>query len=172
MGIPSRLLLAGSVLGLVTASGGAMLIATSGTATAAEKTPRFDDTAAAAVHTPEPAGTAPAAVKVPEFDSTVPAPGDPATPIAAPPVTGAQIAGLALNPARDRVAAILAERTRAEEVAREVAAKAAAARAEAQRAAAAKPPPDPRHEAYQRMHARISEACDDGRLRGSICRGT
>jgi hypothetical protein len=169
VGIPSRLLLAGSLLGLVTASGGAMLIATSGTATAAEKTPRFDETAAAAVHAPESGTTAPAAVKVPEFDSTVP---DPAAPVAAPPVTGAQIAGLALNPARDRVAAILAERTQAEDAAREVAAKAAAARAEAQRAAAAKPPPDPRQEAYQRMHNRIREACDDGRLRGSICRGT
>jgi hypothetical protein len=142
---PSRFMLAGSVLGVLAASSSAALTMTG--------------------------GTADAAVKLPEFDSSS-APSTPARAIApladAPPVTGAQIAGLAVTPARDRVAAIIAERAQA-------AAAAEAAKAEAARVQAAQAAPRPapqrssREEEFRNMAAKIRQACDDGRLNGRIC---
>jgi hypothetical protein len=136
---PSRLLLAGSVLGALVAS----------SSTALTMTGDSDD----------------ATVDVPEFAHT----SGPAAPTSAPtsatagsPVTGAQIAALALTPARDRTAALIAERD---------AAAAEAVRAEAQRQAARPAPAQIREDDISRLRAEIRRACDDGRLRGGICRG-
>jgi hypothetical protein len=139
---PSRFLLVSSVLGVLAASSSAALTMTGSTAHAAVKVPEFDNSAAP---------SAPTLAAAPLTDS--------------PPVTGAQIAGLAVTPALDRVAAIIAERAQAEEAQ-------AAARAQAARAAA--PPPAPerssREEELRKLAAQIQQACDDGRLQGRICR--
>ncbi|MDT7649059.1 MAG: hypothetical protein QOI36_465 [Pseudonocardiales bacterium] len=142
---PSRFVLASSVLGVLAASSSAALTMTGGTADAAVKVPEFDNSAAPSV---------PARATAPLTD--------------APPVTGAQIAGLAVTPALDRVAAIIAERAQAAAAAE--AAKAEAAK-QAARAAAPQPAPErsSRDEEFRKLAAQIQQACDDGRLHGRIC---
>jgi hypothetical protein len=143
----SRLMLASSVIGVLAASSTAALTMVPGNAHAAVKVPDFDIRAEA----PTPAGTA--------------------APAVVPPVTGAQIAGLALAPARDRVNAIVAERAQAAAAAAAAAeaSKAAAARAEAERSAAAGSTADRGEEAFHRWAAQFRQACDDGRVHGEVC---
>jgi type IV secretory pathway VirB10-like protein len=90
----------------------------------------------------EPAQQAPAAV-------------EPAA-TAGPAITGAQIAALALTPARDRAAVIVAEQART-------------AAAEAQRARAGRENDGDR---WDELSDQIQEACEDGRIRGPICRSS
>ncbi|WP_147255652.1 hypothetical protein [Pseudonocardia hierapolitana] len=131
MRFPPRLVLAASALGMVAASSGAVLLM------------------------PEPAETG--AVPVPEITSPrqeqqqAPAPAEPVT-APAPAITGAQIAELALAPARDRAAALIEEQARAE--------------AEEERAARRGDDDD----RWDDLRDEIREACDDGRIRGQICR--
>jgi hypothetical protein len=73
-----------------------------------------------------------------------------------PAITGQQIAALALAPARDRAAALIKEQ--------------AQARAEAERTRAARS--SDRDDRWQELRDEIREACDDGRIRGQICRGS
>jgi hypothetical protein len=124
---PPRLVLAASALGMVAASSGAVLLM--------------------------PDSTEPAAVPVPEITSPEQQAQAPAEPIAAPApaITGAQIAELALGPARDRAAALIEEQTRAE----------------AQERAERRADDDDR---WDELREEIREACDDGRIRGQICR--
>ncbi len=115
-----------------------------------------------------------AAVKVPDFDSHAAAPtpvGATGAPAIVPPVTGAQIAGLVLTPARDRVNAIIAERAQAAaaaEAAKAAAVKAAAAR-EQDDQANSRSGGDRGDETFRRWTAQFRQACDDGRMRGEIC---
>jgi hypothetical protein len=143
----SRVMLASSVIGVLAAGSTAVLTMAPPSAHAAVKVPDFDSHAAAPV--PTGATGAPAIV---------------------PPVTGAQIAGLVLTPARDRVNAIIAERAQA-------AAAAEAAKAEAARAAAAREHDEPQarsgggrgDETFRRWASQFRQACDDGRVHGEIC---
>ena len=101
-----------------------------------------------------PGNTEAAAVPLPEITSAadqqqVPAPAEPAV-AAGPAITGAQIADLAFAPARDRAAALIEEQARAK-----------AARAERQAG------DDDR---WDDLRDEIRDACDDGRIRGPICR--
>jgi hypothetical protein len=99
------------------------------------------------------------AVPLPEI-AAVPAPQAPAAvePAAAagPGITGAQIAALALTPARDRAAAIVAEQAKAEA-------------AQAQRARAERGNDG---DQWDELSEQIREACEDGRIRGQICRSS
>ncbi|MHA6620180.1 hypothetical protein [Pseudonocardia sp. DLS-67] len=129
---PPRLVLVASAIGMVAASSGAVLLM--------------------------PADAEEAAVPVPEITSAAdqqqaPAPAEPAV-SAGPGITGAQIADLALAPARDRAAALVEQqaRTKAEE-----------ARTRAERRAG----DDDR---WDDLRDEIRDACDDGRIRGPICR--
>jgi hypothetical protein len=124
---PPRLVLAASAIGMVAASSGAVLLM--------------------------PGNTKATPVPVPEITSPAqqqaPAPVEPAaTP--GPAITGAQIATLALAPARDRAAALIEEETRAE--------AARAARREGD------------DDRWDELRDEIRDACDDGRIRGQICR--
>ncbi|WP_433292455.1 hypothetical protein ACQPZQ_04900 [Pseudonocardia sp. CA-142604] len=148
MAFSSRVMLANSVIGVLAAGSTAVLTLAPPSAYAAVKVPDFDTHAAAP--TPVGATGAPAIV---------------------PPVTGAQIAGLVLTPARDRVNAIIAERAQA--------AAAAQAKAEAARAAADREQDDHQadsragadrgDETFRRWAAQFRQACDSGRLHGEIC---
>jgi hypothetical protein len=114
-----------------------------------------------------------AAVKVPDFDShaAVPAP-SPGAPAVVPPVTGAQIAGLVLTPARDRVNAIIAERAQAAaaaEAAKAEAARAAAARDQDEHQATSRSGAGRGDETFRRWASQFRQACDDGRVHGEIC---
>jgi hypothetical protein len=97
-----------------------------------------------------------AAVPVPEITSAA-APQAPAAvePAAAPgpAITGEQIAALALAPARDRAAALIEEQEAAE----------------AQRARSAR---DSRDDSgrWRELRDELREACEEGRIRGDICR--
>ena len=97
-----------------------------------------------------------AAVPVPEITSDsapqAPAPVEPAV-APGPAITGDQIAALALAPARDRAAALIDEQAR-----------------EAQRARSAR---DSRDESgrWRELRDELREACEEGRIRGDICRG-
>jgi hypothetical protein len=126
-----RLVLAVSAAGMVAASGGAVLSMSQPTETA---------------------------VPVPEFASPAqrqaPAPAEQPVANPGPAITGAQIAALALAPARDRAAALIEEQVRAE--------------AEAKRANAERRGDD--DERWEELSDKIREACDDGKLRGPICR--
>jgi hypothetical protein len=99
--------------------------------------------------------------------------GEPGAPtVAGPPVSGAQIAGLALAPARDRATEVAAEQAAAA-----TAAKAAAEeRARQQAAQEAEPDQKPPSRAgmsdWEKFRKELKEACDDGRVRGQICNGT
>jgi hypothetical protein len=121
---PPRLVLAASALGMVAASSGAVLLM------------------------PEP--TEARAVPVPEITSPqqqqAPAPVEPVA-APAPGITGAQIAAIALAPARDRAAALIEEQAKQ---------KRAERRADDDR--------------WDKLRDEIREACDDGRIRGQICR--
>jgi hypothetical protein len=115
-----------------------------------------------------------AAVKVPDFDSHAAAPtpvGATGAPAIVPPVTGAQIAGLVLTPARDRVNAIIAERAQAAAAAqaKAEAARAAAAREEDEHQADSRSGADRGDETFRRWAAQFRAACDDGRVHGEIC---
>jgi hypothetical protein len=124
---PPRLVLAASALGMVAASSGAVLLM------------------------PEP--TEARAVPVPEITSPqqqqAPAPVEPVA-APAPGITGAQIAAIALAPARDRAAALIEEQAEAE-----------------QERAERRADDDDR---WDELRDEIREACDDGRIRGQICR--
>jgi hypothetical protein len=127
---PPRLVLAASALGMVAASSGAVLLM------------------------PEPTKTG--GVPVPEITSPPQqqqqqAPAEPVT-TPAPAITGAQIAELALAPARDRAAALIEEQARAE--------------ADEERAERRGDDDD----RWDELREEIREACDDGRIRGQICR--
>jgi hypothetical protein len=127
---PPRLALAVSVLGVFAASSGAAVLIPD----------RADNTA-----TP-----------VPEFAAApapqAPAPAEPVA-SAGPAITGAQIAALALAPARERAATLIEEQARAE------AAQARAARDS-----------DSQGDRWRQLRDELREACEDGRIRGQICR--
>ncbi|MFD1521139.1 hypothetical protein [Pseudonocardia yunnanensis] len=146
MAFSSRGMLASSVIGVLAAGSTAVLTLAPPSAHAAVKVPDFDTHAA----TPTPVGATGA-------------------PAIVPPVTGAQIAGLVLTPARDRVNAIIAERAQvaAAEAAKAQAAKAAAARAQDEHQADSRS--DRGDETFRRWTAQFRQACDDGRMRGEIC---
>jgi hypothetical protein len=106
-----------------------------------------------------PANAEDTAVPVPEITSAAdeqqaPAPAEPVV-SAGPAITGAQIASLALTPARDRAAALIEERARAE-----------AERARAERISGSQA------DRWDELRDEIREACDDGRIRGQICRSS
>jgi hypothetical protein len=125
---PPRLVLTASAIGMVAASSGAVLLMPG-------------NTQAAAVPVPE--------ITSPAQQQQAPAPAEPvASP--GPAITGAQIAALALAPARDRAAALIKEE----------------ARAEAERAARRADDGD----RWDDLRDEIRDACDDGRIRGQICR--
>ncbi|MFC4946958.1 hypothetical protein [Pseudonocardia sp. GCM10023141] len=137
MQFPTRPLLALAVIGTFVASGGTALTLT--------------------------ANAVPDEVGVPEF-ATPSQPQSASVPIAStPPVTGAQIAALAIAPARERAAAIAAEQAKAAAAA--AAAAKASADAEAERTAAR---PESRND---RLRAEIKQACAIGLIRGPVCRG-
>jgi hypothetical protein len=130
---PPRLVLAASVLGMFAASSG----------TALSMPERVED----AVPIPD---IAPAA----QPQAQAPAPAEPVA-SGGPAITGAQIAALALAPARDRAAALIEEQARVEAV-------------EAQRRAARESDSDSGE--WQDLRDELREACDEGRIRGQICR--
>lgn len=76
-----------------------------------------------------------------------------------PPVTGAQIAALATTPARDRTAALVAERAKAEA-------------AEAERARAEADDDSDGSEYLRELRQRFKKACDEGIIEGAVCRGS
>ena len=79
----------------------------------------------------------------------------------APPLTGTQIVALALAPARDRAEALIAERAKAE---------AEAEQADEDDDEADSSESAGRSEQWRELRDRIREACEDGRIRGQICR--
>ncbi|NMH98549.1 hypothetical protein [Pseudonocardia acidicola] len=146
MRFPSRqLLVAGSVLGALSASGTAAVHLT-----------------AAAMQAPE--------VALPQFApglsnaaTGIPAPTAP-TPTLTTPISGAQIAGHAFTQAQDKAAAIAAAQQQAE---------AERAAAEQRAAAAAQSPAaqadHDREQMREELRRAIRQACDGGNLRGPIC---
>jgi hypothetical protein len=140
---PTRLVLAGSVLGVFAASGGTAL-------TMGAHTPVTD-----------------AAVAVPDFAAPAGAPtGNPPPVSVGPPVTGRQIAALAAGPALDRANAIVAEQAKAAEDAK----RAEAEQAAAQQAPAPVTRFD--NSDMQRLRERLHTACASGELSGPICAGS
>lgn len=129
---PPRLVLAASVLGVFAASSG----------TALSMPERVED----AVPIPD---IAPAA----QPQAQGPAPAEPVA-SGGPAITGAQIAALALAPARDRAAALIKEQAEAEE----------------ERDRAERDSDD--GDRWDELRDEIREACDDGRIRGQICRSS
>lgn len=129
---PPRLVLAASALGMVAASSGAVLLMPGNAA----------DTA---VPLPE--------ITSPTYQQQAPAPAEPAA-SSRPTITGAQIAALALAPARDRAAALIKEQAEAEE----------------ERDRAERDSDD--GDRWDELRDEIREACDDGRIRGQICRSS
>ena len=124
VGFPARLVLAGSVLGVFAASSGTVYSLS------------------------EDVGDASVTVYDASSDQ---APAEPAPPV--PTVTGAQLAALAVGPARERAAALIAEREAAERASRE-----------------AEDDDDGDRSPEERIRAALQDACDDGRIRGVICR--
>jgi hypothetical protein len=151
---PSRPVLAASVCAALAASGGTVLTMP-------------DQPAGVPDITQDPAaGTGLAA----------PQPVDVASTVAGPPVSGAQIAGLALAPARERASTLVSQRAAAH------AAEAKAAQKEQAREKAEQQQQEKEQEAQQRsrragssdweeFRSQLREACNDGRIRGQICRG-
>jgi type IV secretory pathway VirB10-like protein len=136
--ISARLVLAGAVVVMVTAGAGVAL-----------SMPGAPDSVVAA----------PELTAATEGQESEPAAA--ARPVA-PPITGAQIAALAATPARERAAALIAERQRAEE---------------AERARQDDDDDDDDDQRDQRdqwdeLRDEIRQACNDGRIRGAICRST
>lgn len=132
MPFPNRPLLAVAVLGALVASGSTALLL--------------------------PGSASTGRVPVPEFNapSQPQAATSPIVPIATtPPITGAQIAALAVTPARERATAIVAEQ----------------ARVAAEAAAAAQAAPPPRANDVDRLREELRRACAKGTIRGSVCRG-
>ncbi|WP_345606497.1 hypothetical protein [Pseudonocardia adelaidensis] len=132
MRFPPRLVLAASAIGMIAASSGAVLLM--------------------------PGNNEAAAVPLPQITSgtnqqQAPAPAEPVV-AAGPAITGAQIADLALAPARDRAAALAEEQARAE--------------AEETRTRAERRADD--GDRWDELRDEIRDACDDGRIRGPICR--
>jgi hypothetical protein len=125
---PPRLVLVASAIAMVAASSSAVLLMPG-------------NTQAAVVPVPE--------ITSPAQQQQAPSAAEPAaTP--GPAITGAQIAALALAPARERAAALIEEESRAE------------AERIARRAG-----DDDR---WDDLRDEIRDACDDGRIRGEICR--
>ncbi len=135
-------MLAASALGMVAASSGAVLLIP-GPAEDTVPVPEITS-AAEQQQAPTPAG-----------QQQAPAPAEPVA-SAGPGITGAQIAALALGPARDRAAALIE----------------AQARAEAEQASD-DDDSDARgnnSERWRELRDELREACEDGRIRGQICR--
>jgi hypothetical protein len=137
---PSRLVLTGSVLGALVTSGGTAFTMENNVADAAVEVPGFataDDAQA----------TAPS-----ESSLTL-----------GPPVSGAQIAAIALAPARDRAATLAAERAKADAE--------AAARA-LDEADEDDDEDDDGGEGLRELQKRFEKACEQGIIEGAVCRGT
>jgi hypothetical protein len=128
---PPRLVLTASAVGMVAASSGAVLLMP---------------------------GPTEAAVPVPEITSApqqqAPTPAEPVA-SAGRAITGAQIAELALAPARERAAELIEEQARA--------------RVEEARARD-DDDSDSQADRWDELRDDIREACEDGRIRGQICR--
>jgi hypothetical protein len=148
---PSRMVLAGSVLGMFVASTGVALLMperASGTATPAPELTTASTEAQALPPAESAAEVAPASAAAP------------------PPITGAQIAALAIGPARERAAALIAEQARARAAAEaDAAAKAAQESRNDQVGSAGHGDVDD----WIKLRNQIRDACDDGRIRGPIC---
>jgi hypothetical protein len=149
---PSRLLVAGSVLGALVASSSAALTMPN----RADERPLDVPEVVAGAGSAAPAPGAPAAAPIPT----------------GPPVTGAELVALALAPARERANALIAEQ-QAEAAA---AAAAAAAAGEAPPTAEAERAEDDdplsgRDYDFGELRAELEEACDEGRVRGLVCQG-
>lgn len=113
-------------------------------------------------------------VALPEFATTGVTEPEPPQPLTTgAPVSGPQIVAQTVVPARQRAEALVAEQQRRQQEQQQAAAAAAAA--EEQRARdAARAEPDKRtsrrqQDPWDRFREQIREACQDGRLRGSIC---
>jgi hypothetical protein len=146
---PSRPVLAASVLAALAASAGTVLTMPDYAADAAE--PGSDFAAAPGLGDGAPAA-APTA--------------------AGPPVSGAQIAGLALAPARDRATEVAAQQSAAAAAAAKAAAEEQARQRAAQEEDDRATPSRPGTSEWEKFRQELKEACDDGRIRGQICNGT
>ena len=147
MRFPSRPVLTASVLAALAASAGTVLTMPDQVADAAESGPTALP-GGPGVHAQEPS-QAPTA--------------------AGPPVTGAQIAGLALAPARERAGTLIAERAAAQSAAD-------AAEEKARQEAAQQEQADQNQHRrggndWEEFRRQLHQACQDGRVRGQICRG-
>jgi hypothetical protein len=132
-------MLAGSVLGVFAVSSGVVLLMPE----------RTDD----------------AGISLPEFAASSESEAlDPAEPAVAvePAISGAQIAQLALAPARDRATTLIAERAKAEAAAEQAREDDDEDDDSADRS---------RSDEWRELRDRIREACEDGRIKGQICRG-
>jgi hypothetical protein len=132
-------MLAGSVLGVFAVSSGVVLLMPE----------RIDD---ASVSVPDLAASS---------ESEALAPAEPAVAVE-PAISGAQIAELALAPARDRAATLIAERAQAEAAAKQAREHDDEDDDSSDRS---------RSDQWRELRDRIHEACEDGRIKGQICRG-
>ncbi len=137
---PSRLVLTGSVLGALVASGGTAFTMENNVADAAVEIPGFT--------TADEQATAPS-----ETSLTL-----------GPPVSGAQIAAIALAPARDRAATLAAERAKADAE--------AAARALDEADEDDDDEDSDGREGLRELQKRFKNACEQGIIEGAVCRGT
>jgi hypothetical protein len=132
---PPRLVLAASAVVMVAASLGAVLLMPGST----------EDV----VPVPE--------ITVAAEQQQAPEPAEPVT-APAPAITGAQIAELALTPARDRAAALIKEQARAKAVEQDDDDEDGSDSRDDDR--------------WGELRDEIREACEDGRIRGQICRSS
>jgi hypothetical protein len=153
--------LAASVLAALATSGGTVLTMPDSPADAAEP---------GAVPAPQPAAPVSAALPAPAEAAAEPATVPQAL---GPPVSGAQIAGLAVEPARQRADAIAADQAAAEAAAR--AAEEERARREAEEDDEDDDedarPGQQRQNSWDEFRRELREACQEGRIRGQVCRG-
>jgi hypothetical protein len=151
---PSRPVLAASVLAALAASGGTVLtMPDEAVVDAAQSAPDLPATPGVPAQNPADAPT-----------------------VAGPPVSGAQIAGLALAPARERADSLITQRAATEAAAEAAAAKVAAeeqARQEAQQEEQANQNAQRRsgNSQWEQFRRDLRKACDEGRIQGQICRG-
>ena len=147
---PSRPVLAASVLAALAASGGTVLtMPDEAVVDAAQSAPDLPATPGVPARNPADAPT-----------------------VAGPPVSGAQIAGLALAPARERADSLIAQRAAAEAAAAKVAAE-EQAQQEAQQEAQPNQNAQRRsgNSQWEQFRRDLRKACDEGRIQGQICRG-
>jgi hypothetical protein len=150
MRFPSRPVLAASVLAALAASGGTVLtMPDEAVVDAAQSAPDLPATPGVPAQNPADAPT-----------------------VAGPPVSGAQIAGLALAPARERADSLIAQRAAAEAAAAKVAAE-EQAQQEAQQEAQPNQNAQRRsgNSQWEQFRRDLRKACDEGRIQGQICRG-